>query len=98
MPALPQSKSRPAARRPAAPAGDPARVREVEAALDLIRPAVRDDEGDVELVGVDGDLVRIRFQGACVGCPSSEMTLRHGIERHLVEQVPGVGRVEAVED
>jgi Fe-S cluster biogenesis protein NfuA len=72
-------------------------AREVEVALDLIRPAIRDDGGDVELVDIDGSCVRIRFHGACIACPSSEMTLRDGIERHLVGQVDGVDRVEAVD-
>ena len=70
----------------------------VQGALDLLRPAVQDDGGDVELLGIDdGGTVRIKFKGACVGCPSSEMTLKHGIERHLVRRVPGVEKVVAVE-
>jgi Fe-S cluster biogenesis protein NfuA len=70
---------------------------QVQDALDLVRPAVQDDGGDVELVGVEGGTVRIRFKGACIGCPSSEMTLKHGIERHLVRRVPGITEVVAVE-
>ena len=62
--------------------------------LDRIRPAVQSDGGDVELVEV---LVRIRLHGACVGCPSSLMTLRVGIERNLMDYVPEVTGVEAVE-
>ena len=69
----------------------------VQTALDLVRPAVQDDGGDVELLGVEDGTVRIKFKGACVGCPSSEMTLKHGIERHLVRRVPGVQKVVAVE-
>ena len=70
----------------------------VQDALDLVRPAVRDDGGDVELVDIVEDgTVRIRFMGACVGCPSSEMTLKHGIEQHLVRKVPGVRKVVAVD-
>ena len=70
---------------------------QVQTALDLVRPAVQDDGGDVELVDVANGTVRIKFKGACVGCPSSEMTLKHGIERHLVRRVPGVHKVVAVE-
>ena len=70
----------------------------VQAELDLVRPAVQDDGGDVELVDVKGTTVHIRFKGACIGCPSSEMTLRHGIERHLVRRVPGVEKVVAIEE
>lgn len=66
--------------------------------LDRIRPAVQSDGGDVELVEVTREgLVRIRLHGACVGCPSSLMTLRVGIERNLMDYVPEVTGVEAVE-
>ncbi len=73
--------------------------RATEAALDLIRPAIQDDGGNVQLIEVrsDGTAI-IRWQGACIGCPSSEMTLRDGIERHLIERVAGVTRVEAIEE
>ncbi len=73
----------------------PARVAQV---LDRIRPAVQSDGGDVELVEVtDEGLVRIRLHGACVGCPSSLMTLKVGIERNLMDYVPEVTGVEAIE-
>lgn len=66
--------------------------------LNLIRPAVQDDGGDIELVEVtDEGLVRIRLHGACVGCPSSSMTLRIGIEQNLREHVPEVSGVVAVD-
>jgi Fe-S cluster biogenesis protein NfuA len=73
-------------------------VRErVQAALNLIRPAVQADGGDIELVDVNDDgLVQIRFHGACHGCPSSPLTLQHGIERNLREIVPEVTRVVPV--
>ncbi len=74
------------------------REQHVEASLERLRPAVREDGGDIELVKIEGDTVTIRFLGACVGCPSSEMTLRDGIERHLVAEVDGIARVVAVED
>ena len=70
--------------------------RKVQEELDLVRPAIVDDGGDVELVGVEDGIVRIRFKGACVRCPSSEMTLRHGIERHLVRRVPGIEKGVAI--
>ena len=70
-----------------------ARVSEV---LDLIRPAIQSDGGDVELIAVEpAGRVRIRFMGACVGCPSSTMTLRYGIEDNLRRHVPGVTEVVA---
>lgn len=66
--------------------------------IDLIRPAVQSDGGDVELVGVDDrGVVTIRLHGACVGCPSSQMTLKMGIERNLKDHVPEVSSVEAVD-
>lgn len=71
------------------------RVRDV---INLIRPAVQGDGGDVELVDVTEDgLVLIRLHGACVGCPSSNITLRVGIERTLMERVPEVTGLEAVD-
>ncbi len=69
----------------------------VQDVINLIRPAVQADGGDIELVDVmiDG-VVHIRFHGACHGCPSSSMTLHSGIERNLRERVPQVTRVLAV--
>ncbi len=65
--------------------------------LDAIRPAVQSDGGDVELVEVTPDgVVRIRLHGACVGCPSSQLTLKIGIEQNLKVHVPEVRLVEAV--
>jgi Fe-S cluster biogenesis protein NfuA len=69
----------------------------VSRVINLIRPAVQSDGGDLELVEVTDDgTVRIRFHGACVGCPSSSMTLQVGIERNLKEHVPEVRSVQAV--
>lgn len=66
--------------------------------IERIRPAVQSDGGDVELVEVRPDgVVRLRLHGACVGCPSSQLTLTMGIERNLREYVPEVTRVEAVD-
>lgn len=65
--------------------------------INLMRPAVQSDGGDLELVEVTADgTVRIRFHGACVGCPSSGITLQVGIERNLKEHVPEVRAVQAV--
>ena len=70
---------------------------QVEKVLNLIRPAVQSDGGDVELVEVTGEgAVSVRLHGACVGCPSSTMTLQAGIERNLKQRVPGVTSVHAV--
>ena len=70
----------------------------VVAILALIRPAVQEDGGDIELVDVtEAGVVRVRLHGACVGCPSSSQTLRNGIERQLRDHVPGVTAVVAVD-
>ncbi len=67
--------------------------------IDRIRPAVQNDGGDIELVEVTDDgVVRIRMHGACVGCPSSNMTLRLGIEQNLKTYVPEITGVEAIEE
>ena len=68
----------------------------VEATLAQIRPSLQADGGDVELVDVNDGVVRLRLQGACAGCPMSAMTLQHGIERLLKEQIPEVKQVIAV--
>ena len=69
----------------------------VEQILDLIRPAIQQDDGDVELVDVTAEgVVRVRFLGACVGCPSSAVTLQQGIERTLKEHIPEVRAVHSV--
>ena len=66
----------------------------VQDVINLIRPAVQADGGDIELVDVAADgVVQIRFHGACHGCPSSTMTLQMGIERNLREKVPEVTQV-----
>lgn len=65
--------------------------------INLIRPAVQSDGGDLELVDVTpAGVVRIRLHGACVGCPSSTMTLKVGIERNLKAHIPEVTAVESV--
>ncbi len=70
-------------------------MEQVEKALGDVRPALQADGGDIELVGVTDDgIVQVRLQGACAGCPMSQMTLTQGVERHLKTVVPGVERVE----
>ena len=66
--------------------------------INLIRPAVQADGGDIELVGITPEnVVQIRMHGACVGCPSSAVTLQMGIERNLKEHVPEVRGLLAVD-
>ena len=75
----------------------PSVLQRVTQVINRIRPAVQSDGGDVELVEVTADgVARIRLHGACVGCPSSSMTLHMGIERNLREKVPEITAVEQV--
>ncbi len=68
----------------------------VKAVLDEIRPALKADGGDVELVGVQDGIVSVRLTGACGGCPMSTMTLKMGIERLLKQKLPEVKQVVSV--
>ncbi len=70
----------------------------IEEVLQSIRPALHADGGDVELIDFDEDegVVQVRLMGACGSCPISMMTLRQGIERRLVRQVPQVRTVQAL--
>ena len=69
---------------------------DIKKALDEIRPALQADGGDVEYVGMDGDVVKVRLKGACGGCPMATLTLKNGIEVMIKKKVPGVSSVEAV--
>lgn len=68
----------------------------VQAVLDNIRPSLRADGGDVELVDVKDGVVSVRLKGACAGCPMSTMTLKNGIERILKQELSDVKEVVAV--
>ncbi|MDJ0621214.1 MAG: NifU family protein [Calothrix sp. MO_192.B10] len=68
----------------------------VETVLDEMRPYLMSDGGNVELVDLEGPIVKLRLQGACGSCPSSAMTLRMGIERRLREMIPEIAEVEQV--
>lgn len=69
----------------------------VEQALDLCRPFLRSDGGDVEVVRIGEDgVVELRYHGTCVICPMSRMTLRAGLERAILRMAPEVKRVESV--
>ena len=72
---------------------------EILKAIESIRPFLQADSGDIEFIEYTEDgILRIRFIGACAVCPLSQMTLRAGIERSLLRQVPEIRRVEAVQD
>ena len=61
-----------------------------------IRPMLQRDGGDIEFVGLEDGTVKVRLQGACRGCPASQMTLQMGVERLLKEEVPEIVGVVAV--
>ncbi|MCI2255111.1 NifU family protein [Domibacillus sp. 8LH] len=69
---------------------------EVQEVLDKLRPFLLRDGGDCELVDIEDGIVKLRLLGACGSCPSSTITLKAGIERALLEEVPGVVEVEQV--
>lgn len=69
---------------------------QVQEVLDKLRPFLLRDGGDCELVDVEDGVVKLRLLGACGSCPSSTITLKAGVERALLEEVPGVVEVEQV--
>ncbi len=68
----------------------------VETVLEKVRPALQADGGDVELVDVEGGVVKVRLTGACSGCPMASVTLKNGIEALLKKEIPSIDRVESV--
>ena len=69
----------------------------VQEAINIVRPNLQADGGDVELVDVSEDgVVKVRLTGACHGCPMSQMTLKNGIEKIIKQQVPGIKEVVSV--
>jgi Fe-S cluster biogenesis protein NfuA len=71
-------------------------LEQVQEVLDKLRPFLLRDGGDCQLVDVEDGIVKLRLLGACGSCPSSTITLKAGIERALIEEVPGVVEVEQV--
>lgn len=68
----------------------------VKQILNEIRPALQADGGDIEFIGVNGGVVKVRLKGACGTCPSSLITLKMGVEARLKEEIPDLECVEAV--
>ncbi len=68
----------------------------VEKVLAKIRPHLQADGGSVELVGIEGSVVKVRLVGACGTCPMSQMTLKMGVERAIKAEIPGITEVVAV--
>jgi len=70
--------------------------KEVEKAIEKIRPFLQQDGGDIELIDVIDGVVKVKLKGACGCCPMSQMTLKNGVERALKEEIPEIIRVESV--
>ncbi|MDO9264639.1 MAG: NifU family protein [Desulfosalsimonadaceae bacterium] len=68
----------------------------VQKVIDKIRPSLQADGGDVELIDVVDGVVTVKLQGACAGCPMSQMTLKKGIERLVKQEIPEIKSVEKV--
>lgn len=81
----------------AAPATDNLELyAKVDAIIQEVRPYIQSDGGDVELLKVEDNIVYVRLNGACIGCPSSLMTLKGGIETRVREELPEIESVEMV--
>lgn len=76
----------------------PLTAENVESVLDEVRPYLIADGGNVALHEIDGNVVRLKLQGACGSCPSSVMTMKLGIERRLMEKIPEIVAVEPIAD
>jgi len=68
----------------------------IEKALTKIRAALQQDGGDIELVGIDNGVVKVRLKGACSGCPMSQMTMVNFVEAELKKAAPEIKKVQAV--
>ena len=69
----------------------------VQKVIDEVRPNLQAEGGDIELVGVEKGVVKVRLKGACAGCPMSTMTIKWGVENLLKKKVPEVTQVDAVQ-
>ncbi|MCG2788688.1 MAG: NifU family protein [Actinomycetia bacterium] len=68
----------------------------IEKVLETIRPALRADGGDIQLISVEDGIVKVRLTGACSGCQMAQMTMTQGVEQAIKEVVPEVNKVIAV--
>ena len=68
----------------------------VEEVLNLVRPSLMRDGGNVELVDVNDGVVKVKLTGACGGCPMASLTLKMGIEKILKKEIPEIKEVVAV--
>lgn len=70
---------------------------QVKKALEQVRPQLQADGGDIEYIGYDNGIVKVKLKGSCNGCPMSAMTLQWGVENFLKKQISEVKKVEAVQ-
>jgi Fe-S cluster biogenesis protein NfuA len=68
----------------------------VQKAIQEVRPNLQADGGDIELLGVENGVVKVKLKGACAGCPMSTMTIQWGVENFLKKKIPEIVKVEAV--
>jgi len=68
----------------------------VQMVIDRIRPYLQADGGDIELVDVVDDVVKVKLKGACVGCPMAQLTLKRGVEAYIKKELPEIKAVESV--
>ncbi len=68
----------------------------VQKALQELRPNLQADGGDIELLGVEKGVVKVKLKGACAGCPMSTMTIQWGVENFIKKKIPEIVKVEAV--
>jgi len=68
----------------------------IKTVMDKIRPMLQADGGDVEFVDYIDGVVKVRLQGACSGCPMSQMTIKNGIEKLMKKEIPEIKSVESV--
>ncbi len=73
-------------------------IAKVQRVIDEARPNLQADGGDIELLGVENGVVKVKLKGACAGCPMSTMTIKWGVENLLKKKIPEVVRVDAIQD
>ena len=71
-------------------------MEKVQKVIEMVRERLQYDGGDIKLVGIEDGVVKVKLQGACAGCPMSQMTLKNFVEVAIKKEVPGIKRVEAV--
>ena len=73
-------------------------LKNIENALEEIRPFLKNDGGDISLVSVEKDIVKVKFEGACYSCTVNQMTLKSGVEMIIKKHVPEIQKVVSVEE